>query len=94
MWTLALFMLDKIGFMLYNGGAHDVSMGDAFSVIAHGLTLDASTALYVLFLPLLVALVSVWWYHRGLDILLRVYFAVIAAALSLASSSMPRACSI
>ena len=38
----------------------------------------------MLFLPLLVALVSVWWYHRGLDILLRVYFAVIAAALSLA----------
>ena len=84
LWTLALFMLGKIGFVLYNGGAHDVSLGDVFSVIAHGFTLDASTALYVLFLPLLVALVSVWWYHRGLDVLLRVYFAIIAVALSLA----------
>ena len=80
--TIALFIGAKVVFMLCNASGHGVTLGDYVSVIAHGLSLDLSTALYFLIIPLLVTLVSVWvsvprW-------VLKVYYAVVACAFALA----------
>ncbi|MCR4808584.1 MAG: LTA synthase family protein [Prevotella sp.] len=87
--TVLLFLLAKVVFMLCNGSGHDVSVPDYFDVLRHGLSLDLSTALYFLILPLLVSIVSLWatktkagtktivWVLRG-------YFAIVAFAFALA----------
>ena len=80
--TVLLFLLAKVVFMLCNASGHDVSVSDYFDVLRHGLSLDLSTALYFLIVPLLVSLISVWvkvprW-------VLIVYFAIISFAFALA----------
>ena len=80
--TVLLFLLAKVVFMLCNASGHDVSASDYFDVLRHGLSLDLSTALYFLIVPLLVSLISVWvkvprW-------VLIVYFAIISFAFALA----------
>ena len=80
--TVLLFLLAKVVFMLCNASDHDVSASDYFDVLRHGLSLDLSTALYFLVVPLLVCLISVWvkvprW-------VLIVYFAIVAFAFALA----------
>ena len=84
LWTLLVFVMGKVGFMLYNRATHVFAVGDVFDVALHGLTLDASTSLYILFLPLLVVAVSLWYRRQWLSTVLRVYFAVIALAVALA----------
>ena len=84
LWTMLLFIMGKVGFMLYNSTNHAFSLSDMWDVVVHGITLDASTALYILSVPLLVCMVSVWWSGKVLTSMLRVYFAVIAIALVLA----------
>ena len=80
--TVLLFLLAKVVFMLCNGAGHDVSASDYVDVLRHGLSLDLSTALYFLAVPLLVSLVSVW--VKVTRWVLSVYFAVIAFAFALA----------
>ncbi len=80
--TVVLFLGAKVVFMLCHGGGHDVSLADGLSVLRHGLSLDLSTALYLLIVPLLACLASVW--VRVPRWLLRAYFAVVALALALA----------
>lgn len=89
--TVLLFLLAKVVFMLCNGSGHDVSMSDYLDVLRHGLSLDLSTALYFLIVPLLVSLVSVWTtkagargWNKTLTWVLRVYFAIISFAFALA----------
>ncbi len=84
LWTMLLFVLGKMGFMLYNGTDHALTTGDVVAIISHGMTLDASTALYILFVPVLVVVVSVWWSGKLLPAILNGYFAVIALAVVLA----------
>ena len=58
LWTMVVFVLAKVGFMLC---CHpDLTMTDMKDVILHGLTLDLSTALYVLIVPLVVCSISIW----------------------------------
>ncbi len=80
--TLLMFVVAKAVFMLCNGAGHDVGFFDFLSVIAHGLSLDLSTALYVVAVPLLVALVSVW--VRLPKWILLTYFGLVAVALAIA----------
>ena len=80
--TVLLFIAAKVVFMLCNGGGHDLTMGDYADVVGHGLSLDLSTALYILIVPFLVCMLSTWvgvskW-------VLRVYNAIVALALALA----------
>ena len=80
--TVALFIGAKVVFMLCNASGHGVTMGDYFSVVAHGLSLDLSTALYFLIVPLLVTLL-----YLRVNVprwVLKVYNAVIAFAFALA----------
>ena len=84
LWTMVVFVIAKIGFMLYCREEHTFSMDDLWDVLRHGLTLDLSTALYFLIIPFLATIVSVWWQHKALRIVLNVYFAIAALAFALA----------
>jgi phosphoglycerol transferase MdoB-like AlkP superfamily enzyme len=84
LWTVVVFAIAKIGFMLYCHEGHSFSWSDIWDVLYHGLSLDLSTGLYALIVPFLVTIVSVWWQHKSLRTVLHVYFAVAALAFALA----------
>jgi len=80
--TVIWFIVAKGVFMLCCGAGHSLTVGDALSVVWHGLTLDLSTALYFLVVPFLLTIASVWvklpkWPFR-------VYKAIVAVAFALA----------
>lgn len=80
--TLLFFLVAKIGFMLYHHGGHDFTFTDMLQVLGHGLSLDMSTSLYILIIPFLLTILSLWinlsrWIFRG-------YYIIIAIILSLA----------
>ena len=100
LWTVVVFIIAKIGFMLFCREGHDFTFNDVWQVIAHGLSLDLSTALYFLIIPFLLTIVSVWTDHgdRSRDSkrsmnhgpvsviqrILYVYYGIIAIAFALA----------
>ena len=80
-----MFIVAKPLFMLCNLEGHQVVVGDFLDVVAHGLTLDLSTALYVLIIPFLLTVISLYWCGRKvLTVVLDIYSAIMAIALSLA----------
>ena len=83
LWTVLVFIVAKVCFMLFCQEGHEFSFGDMWQVISHGLTLDLSTALYFLIVPFLVVMVSVWWQGKVLTKILQVYFIIIAFAFAL-----------
>ncbi len=96
--TVLIFIIAKVVFMWCNAPAAatdgaDASAastsafhaGDFFDVALHGLTLDLSTALYFLIIPFLVVVATIFiGSTKPLRIILNGYYALIAAALSLA----------
>ena len=83
--TVLIFIMAKLVFMLCNQEGHQFAVGDIVDVIAHGLTLDLSTALYFLILPFLLMLVSLYWCKKQvLTSILSVYNLIIAIAFTLA----------
>ena len=89
--TVIIFVLAKLAFMLCNGGSSatgngsSVTLSDVFAVIVHGLSLDLSTALYILIVPFLCTIASLFCgIHKILRIILLIYHALIALALALA----------
>ena len=82
--TLIIFLAAKAIFMFANVADHAFTAMDMVSVIWHGLSLDLSTSIYVLLLPFIVTMISLWWNTDLLRKILRVYYAVIAAMLALA----------
>lgn len=80
--TVAVFVAAKVMFVACCRVGHDVTVGDVWAVISHGLTLDLSTALYVMAVPLLLAMASVW--IRVPRWLWKVYFGVVSVVLALA----------
>ena len=85
LWTVVVFIIAKMGFMLCCREGHEFTLSDVWQVITHGLSLDLSTALYVLIVPFLMTIVSVWWKNkRVLNWILRIYFIIIAIAFALA----------
>ena len=84
-WTVVVFIVAKVGFMLCCREGHEFSLSDVWQVISHGLSLDLSTALYILIVPFLLTIVSVWWKNEKVQKwILRIYFIIIAIALALA----------
>lgn len=81
--TLTLFVIAKIVFMIFNYAGHPFTASDMIDVIIHGLSLDLSTSLYILILPFLTTVVSLWWNHSSLQTFLHIYYAVIAIMLTL-----------
>ena len=88
-WTVLMFLMAKCFFMFFNHEGHPFSAADVWSVLSHGFTLDLSTALYILTIPILVTIVGLWVGNlpREAGILrwvMRIWFALVAIALSLA----------
>ena len=82
--TIIIFVIAKVVFMVANQEGHPFGVGDVWDVVRHGLGLDLSTGIYIVFIPFLVTIVSVWWRPKGLEIFLKIYYGVIAAAMMLA----------
>ena len=82
--TIIIFVIAKVVFMVANQEGHPFGVGDVWDVVRHGLGLDLSTGIYIVFIPFLVTMVSVWWRPKGLEIFLKIYYGVIAAAMMLA----------
>ena len=82
--TIIIFVIAKVVFMVANQEGHPFGLGDVWDVVRHGLGLDLSTGIYIVFIPFLVTIVSVWWRPKGLEIFLKIYYGVIAAAMMLA----------
>ena len=82
--TMLFFIIAKVAFMLYNS-SQAFSAGDILAVLWHGLSLDFSTALYIISVPFLVCTASIWLGGiKALRILLRAYYLLIAVAMTLA----------
>jgi phosphoglycerol transferase MdoB-like AlkP superfamily enzyme len=80
--TMMFFVVAKIVFMLCNYSSQSFTVSDMALVIGHGLSLDFSTSLYVLALPFLLVVISLWlplsrW-------LFKAYFLLVAVAMALA----------
>ena len=84
LWTVVVFILAKLAFMLFCREGHSFSWGDMMQVVRHGQSLDLSTALYFLILPFLGTLVSMWYAGRWLFRILQGYYMLIAIAFALA----------
>ena len=82
--TLGIFIVAKVLFMLFNQAGHPFTISDMANVIRHGLSLDLSTSLYILILPFLITVVSLWWDDHKLHTFLRIYYGVIATMMTLA----------
>ncbi|MCP9611140.1 LTA synthase family protein [Coprobacter tertius] len=60
-WFLLVFILQKPLFMIYHAGLYtSFDMTDWLRVMWHGLPLDLSLSAYILFIPALIAVLSVW----------------------------------
>ncbi|MBQ7554073.1 MAG: sulfatase-like hydrolase/transferase [Bacteroidaceae bacterium] len=57
----------------------DASAGDWFSVVWHGLKLDASLAGYLTIIPGLLLIASVWTRHKWVNIAMNTYFIIVSA---------------
>ena len=67
--------------MLVYRGEQAFGVGDVADVVAHGLSLDLSTALYFFIVPLLMAVATIWvsvprWLYKAYVLLLSVAFAL------------------
>jgi membrane-anchored protein YejM (alkaline phosphatase superfamily) len=84
LWTMLVFIIAKVVFMLACHEGHIFTMADLWQVILHGLTLDISTALYILAVPFLLTMMSVWYKPRWMGITVKVFVGIVAFALALA----------
>ena len=84
LWTVLVFVLAKVAFVLFCRNGHEVTFNDMTQVISHGITLDLSTALYFLIIPFLLCIVNIWYWTKWLSKLLRSYFLLISLAFALA----------
>ena len=84
LWTVIVFVMAKVAFMLFCHEGHEFAFGDVFQVVWHGISLDLSTALYFLILPFMLSIVSIWYWTKWLTHLLHGYFLLISLAFALA----------
>ncbi len=84
LWTVLVFIIAKVVFMLACHEGHVFTIADVWQVIGHGLSLDLSTSLYILIVPFLLTMVSVWYSPRWMGKALKAYFAIIALTLAIA----------
>lgn len=83
--TVLFFLLAKVAFMVCNAEGHAFTASDVLGVLGHGLSLDLSTALYVLAVPFLCATTSIFiGWPKLLRWLLNIWFLLVSVGLSLA----------
>lgn len=73
------FIIQKPLFMIYNKGfMPEISLTDYRDVIIHGLTLDISTAGYLILVPFLLTFVTIWFYNINIKKIFLIYYILIA----------------
>ena len=84
LWLIIMFILQKPLFMLFHYDLFNTtSFMDWIQVMYHGLPLDFSVASYILALPVLVTLLTVWIQGLWAEMFYKAYFALIIAVLSI-----------
>ncbi len=87
-WFFIMFVLQKPLFMLFHGDIYgSTPVGEWLSVMWHGSILDSSMAAYIVALPALLSVASVYWQGKWWTPLFRIYFAVIALVVSVITLS-------
>lgn len=80
---MALFIIEKPIFILvYSSLYPGIGIGDVFSVIWHGLLIDASVSGYLTVIPALLILVMLLVRSRVTDIIARIYFIIVSLLLA------------
>ena len=80
--TVVIFLMAKVMFMYCYRADYPFSFADVYDVVAHGLGLDLSTSLYLLIIPFLLTVASMWL--RIPHAVFKCFYAFIAVVLSLA----------
>ena len=82
LYLLLAFVVGKLFFILVNAGKDKPSIIEIISTCWHGLSLDLTIALYIVTVPTLVTIVSIWWNKwTWMRRLLKVYFSLISIPL-------------
>lgn len=87
--TMLLFTINRVVFLIYyHAMAAECSAGELFATLWRGLSLDSVTAAYILVVPLLATMLSVWLpvKERGRRLwrrLMKGYFIVVALLIAL-----------
>ena len=80
---MALFIIEKPIFMIvYSSLYPGIGIGDVFSVIWHGLLIDASVSGYLTVIPALLILIMLMVRSRVTDIIARIYFIIVSLLLA------------
>ena len=82
--TVCIFVIAKVVFMVANYEGHAFGAIDVWEVVRHGLTLDLSTAIYIISIPFLLLIVSVWRMPKGIWTVFKIYYGIISFAMMLA----------
>lgn len=80
--TVIIFIIAKLFFLCFNSDKDAIGANDVWDVILHGLSLDLSTALYILSIPFLLTLACLWIHIP--QAVYRIYNATMAIVLPLA----------
>jgi phosphoglycerol transferase MdoB-like AlkP superfamily enzyme len=82
--VLLIFAFQKPVFMLYNHSiSQGFSLGDYLMVMLHGLKLDSSMSGYVVLLPLLGILLSIWWRKMNIRKIFLAYYLILSILIAL-----------
>ena len=80
-----IFVLQKPLFMIYNGAVgRDISLGNFLRVMFHGLSLDAAMTGYLIAVPFVCVLISIWCRAFPLKKILLAYYVLTALFIVLA----------
>jgi phosphoglycerol transferase MdoB-like AlkP superfamily enzyme len=81
---LAIFAFQKPVFMLYNQSlTQGFSPGDYLAVMLYGLKLDSSMAGYIVLLPLVGIMLSIWWRKMNVRKIFLTYYLILSILISL-----------
>ncbi|MCD8266001.1 MAG: sulfatase-like hydrolase/transferase [Prevotellaceae bacterium] len=80
---LLVFALGKVGFLCYNQAVEPFLALDLWQVLWHGLPMDLSTASYLVALPWLFCLLTVFWHKLPVRRCLTPYYIIICTLVSL-----------
>ncbi len=78
---LLVFAVGKVAFMFYNHDVEPFTSSDVWQVLLHGFSMDLSTCGYLLVVPWLLCLISLWTRSFPMRKLLLPYFIIIGLLL-------------
>ena len=76
--TLSGFVVYKVFFVFLCNNSQDIGLKDYFDVVVHGFTLDLAVASYLIVIPVLLSLISVWRQGKIPLFVSRFYFLLVS----------------